>query len=110
MRYEKFELSTDYVLGQLGKPVNPKFGTGLIITILFEHTEDGTGITEEELLNEARKSSIGQRLIAEERCILEPGHPSNRVKRVLTDLRSNIKFPGKHAVVSKGDKLFLTKV
>jgi len=110
MRYEKFELSTNYLLGKCGYTVRPQQGTGLIITILFEHTEDGTGITEEELLNEARNSSIGQRLIAEKKCNLEPDHRSSRVKCVLTDLRSNIKFPDKHAVVSKGDKLFLTKV
>ena len=110
MRYEKFELSTNYVLGQHGYTVRPQQGTGLVITILLEHTEDGTGITEEELLNEARNSSIGQRLIDKKKCNLEHGDRSNRVKRVLTDLRSNIKFPDKHAVVTKGGKLFLTKV
>jgi len=31
--------------------VRPQQGTGLVITILFEHTEDGTGITKEELRN-----------------------------------------------------------
>ena len=110
MRYEKFELPTDYILGANGYIVRPQQGTGLIITILFEHTEDGTGITEEELLNEARNSSIGQRLILEKKCNLTPGHRSNRVKYVLGHLRSPKDFPDKPAVELKSDKLFLTKV
>ena len=110
MRYEKFEISTDYVLGQLGKPVNPKFGTGLILTILWERTENGTGITEEDLLQKARNSSTGKQLIADGRCILNPDHPNNRVKCVLRYLRSKNDFPEKPAIISKGTKLFLNKV
>jgi hypothetical protein len=110
MRYEKFDLPTDYVLGKHGYTVRPQQGTGLVITILYEHTEDGKGVTEEELLNEARNSSIGQRLIAENKCNLTPGHRSNRVKVVLVYLRSKKNFPDKPAVELKSDKLFLTKV
>jgi len=90
--------------------VRPQQGTGLVITILFEHTEDGTGITKEELLDEARNSSIGQRLIAEKKCNLTPGHRINRVNVTLGYLRSKKVFPHKPAVISKGDKLFLNKV
>jgi len=49
MRYEPFDLSTNYVLGKNGYTVRPQQGTGLVITILFEYTENGTGITEEAL-------------------------------------------------------------
>jgi hypothetical protein len=110
MRYEKFDLPTHYVLGQHGYTVRPQQGTGLVIAILFEHTKDGTGITEEELLNEARNSSIGQRLITENKCNLTPGHRSNRVKVTLGYLRSKKVFSNKPAVELKGKKLFLTKV
>ena len=110
MRDDKFEISTDYVLGQLGKPINPKFGTGLILTILWEHTENGNGITEERLLQEARNSITGKQLIAEGRCILDSDHPKNRVKCVLRYLRSRNDFPEKPAVISRGDKLFLNKM
>jgi len=110
MRYEPFDLPTNYVLGQHGYTVRPQQGTGLVITILFEHTEDGTGITEEELLNEARNSSIGQRLIAEKKCNLTPGHRSNRVKVTLGYLRSKKVFPDKPSVILRGDRLFLNKV
>jgi len=110
MRYEMFDLPTYYVLGKKGYTVRPQQGTGLVITILFEHTEDGTGITEEELLHEARNSSIGQRLIAEKKCNLEPNHRSNRVKVTLTYMRSKKVFPNKPAVELKNEQLFLTKV
>lgn len=110
MNDEDFTIPEYYVLSQMRRTVSLRHGTGLIISILVNHTEAGTGITREELRNEAFHSRIGQELTRRGQCILDPGHRSNRVNHVLSTLRSRHYFPDRPAVELRDGRFFLTRV
>jgi hypothetical protein len=109
MCYENFKISENYVVGKNGYKVNLKHGTSLIMAILHRYTEEGTGITREELKNEAFNCSIGQELHGK-KCNLDPKDYSNRVNHVLSTFASDRYSPDGPGVELRDDRYFLTRV